>query len=165
VTIISLTSSAVLSSEYEGNLILLFEKNHGEFYLLDVGHAFRLNQKGENVRSGITFLFLLPLSLLFNTSCTTLNDSMKLGAITGALTGAAATYVAQSSSGSSDHGGNILVGAGIGLGAGLLTSYLIHQSVVQDRVDTTHETEIQFGDLPPSPFVFPTPARSKGGQR
>jgi hypothetical protein len=95
-------------------------------------------------------------------SCTTLSQSLELGAPTGALTGAAATYLAQTSSHSPASSENIALGASIGLGVGLLASYLIHDSVAQDRKDLNQQTEMQFGDLPPSPFVFPKPPLKKG---
>lgn len=110
-----------------------------------------------------SFRFLFPLILLSNSACTTLNQSLELGAATGVLTGAGATYLAQTTSRSQASAVNVGYGAAVGLGVGLLTSYLIHQSVVQDRADNAHETEIRFGDLPPSPFVFPIP-KPKGGK-
>lgn len=97
-------------------------------------------------------------------SCTTLNQSLELGATTGAITGAAATYLAQTSSHTAASSENVALGASIGLGVGLLTSYLIHNQVERDRKDVNQQTEMQFGDLPPSPFIFPKPTIKKGGR-
>jgi hypothetical protein len=49
-----------------------------------------------------------------------------------------------------------LAGAGIGLAVGLLTSYIVHGKIADDRNTANQNgTEMYFGDLPPSPFVFP----------
>jgi len=37
----------------------------------------------------------------------------------------------------------------------------VHQSVAEDRVESSKQTEIYFGDLPPSPFLIPG---KKGGR-
>jgi hypothetical protein len=106
-------------------------------------------------------IFLSTLLLL--TSCTTLDESFRLGSAAGALTGVAATYAAGSSSGRTPTMEDAAVGASIGIGLGLITSYFIHQAVATDRQESTRQTEIYFGDLPPSPFIFPSTKR-KGGQ-
>lgn len=108
-------------------------------------------------------LFLSPI-LGFTVSCTTLDQSFRLGAATGALTGAAATYAAGSSSGKQPTLKEVGIGASIGLGLGLITSYFVHQQVVSDREEYSKQTEIYFGDLPPSPFVIPQPKFIKGGR-
>lgn len=97
-------------------------------------------------------------------SCTTLDQSFRLGAATGALTGAAATYAAHSSNGRNPSLEEVGLGATIGLGLGLITSYFVHQQVVEDREEMTKQTEIYFGDLPPSPFMIPQPKLKKGGR-
>lgn len=107
-------------------------------------------------------LMLSPF-LVLAVSCSTLDQSIKLGALTGAATGVAATYAGyQANGGRSPTPEETATGAAIGLGLGLITSYFIHQQVVTDREDTTKQTEIYFGDLPPSPFVIPQP-KLKGG--
>jgi hypothetical protein len=110
--------------------------------------------------------FLLTVLLLITTSCTTMNESLKLGATLGALSGAGATYAAQSESGRGSSGENVALGAGIGMAVGLVTSYIVHKQVEEDRQDTLlQQTEIHFGDLPPSPFIMPKFNPKKGGSR
>lgn len=108
-------------------------------------------------------LYLSPLAAL-SISCTTLNQSFKLGATTGALTGAAAIYSGHSIDGRNPSLEEVGLGASIGLGVGFITSYFIHQQVVEDRDEMSRQTEIYFGDLPPSPFVIPQPKMKKGNK-
>jgi hypothetical protein len=103
-------------------------------------------------------------TFLLLTSCTTLDQSFRLGASTGALTGAAATYAANSASGRSPSIKDVGIGASIGLGIGLIISYFAHEAVVSDRADAVKQTEVYFGDLPPSPFVIPNQNSRKGGR-
>ena len=111
----------------------------------------------------ILTLALFPTLL---TSCATLNESMTLGAGIGALAGGASTYVAQTTSGHSSSLGNVAMGAGIGLGVGLIASYFTHKNVEDTRqACMADQTEMHFGDLPPSPFVFPKAAPKKAGRR
>jgi hypothetical protein len=98
------------------------------------------------------------------TACTTLDQSFKLGGTTGALTGAAAVYSAGSMSGRTPTIEEVGTGAAIGMGLGLLTSYLIHHQVAAEREESARQTEIYFGDLPPSPFVIPGLNSHKGGR-
>lgn len=110
-------------------------------------------------------IIVLSTLLLTITACSTMNDSLKLGAALGAVTGAAATYSAQSATGGPVSGENIALGAGIGLGIGLLTSYVVHRQVESDRQSTDSQyTEMHFGDLPPSPFIMPRVNNKKGGR-
>lgn len=97
-------------------------------------------------------------------SCTTLNESLKLGAATGAFTGAAATYAAQRGAGQSATLEDAAIGASVGLGLGLVISYFIHEEVAEDRAAFARETDMYFGDLPPSPFVVPKTNSKKGGR-
>lgn len=108
------------------------------------------------------FIFLSTLPLL--ASCTTLDQSFRLGAATGALAGAAATYAAGSTSSKPPTLEDVGVGASIGIGLGLITSYFVHEAVVSDREDSAKQTEIYFGDLPPSPFVIPNQNNRKGAR-
>lgn len=108
-------------------------------------------------------LLLSPIVAL-SVSCTTLDQSFRLGAVTGALTGAAATYAGYSTTGRSPTAEEVGLGATIGLGLGLITSYFVHQHVVEEREDMSKQTEIYFGDLPPSPFIIPQPKLKKGGK-
>jgi len=75
--------------------------------------------------------------------------------VSGALTGAAATYAGNSASGRNPFIEEVGLGASIGLGIGLITSYFVHQQVAEDRDEMSRQTEIYFGDLPPSPFMIP----------
>lgn len=108
-------------------------------------------------------LLLSPIVAL-SVSCTTLDQSFRLGAVTGALTGAAATYAGHGASGRSPTAEEVGIGASIGLGIGLLTSYFVHQQVAEDREEMAKQTEIYFGDLPPSPFIIPQQKYKKGAR-
>jgi hypothetical protein len=109
-------------------------------------------------------LFLLSPAVALSVSCTTLDQSLKLGATTGAITGAAAAFTAYRVINHSPTFKEVGPSIGIGLGLGLLTSYLIHQQVAADRIDTSAHTEIHFGDLPPSPFIMPVQNKKKGAK-
>lgn len=109
-------------------------------------------------------IFLIGTIVALTTSCTTLDQSFRLGAAAGGLTGAAATYAAHSTNGRTPSLEEVGLGATIGLGLGLITSYFVHQKVVEERDEMTKQTEIYFGDLPPSPFVIPQPKIKKGGR-
>jgi hypothetical protein len=100
------------------------------------------------------------------TSCATLNESMTLGAGIGAVAGGLATYAAQATApGGSTSADNVLLGAGIGLAVGLVTSYFTHREVEDRRAACmADQIDMQFGDLPPSPFVFPKKLPKKGGR-
>ena len=109
----------------------------------------------------VTLLFL-PLVI---TSCATMNDSIQLGAGMGALTGGAATYAGYSAGGKSPELGTVAMGAGIGAAVGMITSYFTHKKVDEQRQSyMTDQTEMHFGDLPPSPFVVPRKTFKKGGK-
>lgn len=107
--------------------------------------------------------FFLSAILLSTTACSTLNESMQLGATLGAVSGAAATYSANRSVDRTPSFEDVANGAVIGIGVGLLTSYLVHGKVESDRFGGDGKTEMYFGDLPPSPFVFQN-SRNKGGK-
>jgi hypothetical protein len=82
----------------------------------------------------------------------------------GAATGAAATFAGSAAGGKSPSLETVAIGAGIGSAVGLLTSYLIHRSVEDTRSSSdSNQTEMRFGDLPPSPFVVPK-TLPKGGR-
>jgi predicted RNA methylase len=95
--------------------------------------------------------------------CSTLDQSLRLGAATGSLAGAAATFGSERASGRDPSMENVAVGASVGLAVGLLTSYFVHNAVASDSADSQRQTEMYFGDLPPSPFVFPNQNSKKGG--
>lgn len=108
-------------------------------------------------------LFFTSVAML-TSGCSTLDQSFRLGAATGAVAGASATYAAERASGRQPTFEDVGIGASIGLGIGLLTSYFVHQSVVEDRESSTRHTEIYFGDLPPSPFVIPGSNNKRGAR-
>lgn len=113
---------------------------------------------------------MFPLALIVPgiiglSGCSTIDQSLELGATTGFASGALAVYAGHSAAGSKANLEQVAMGAGVGLGIGLLTSYLIHGSVEEDRERrSADQTELHFGDLPPSPFILPV-TRKKGGQR
>ncbi len=110
-------------------------------------------------------VYFLSTILLMNSACTTMNESLQLGAGLGAITGAGAIYTAQKSAGGPSNGEDVALGAGIGLAAGLLTSYIVHRQVEDHRQSFQYEqTEMHFGDLPPSPFIMPSLKSKKGGK-
>jgi hypothetical protein len=108
---------------------------------------------------------LLVFVLASACSCASLNESLTLGGSLGAAAGGVATYAAQGTSGSSVSAENVLLGAGIGMAAGLVTSYFTHEQVEERRAAcVADQIDMQFGDLPPSPFVFPKTLPKKGGR-
>ena len=108
--------------------------------------------------------FVLFLTLL-NISCATLDDSLQLGAGLGAASGVAATYAGHSATGKSPSFETVAAGAGIGLGLGLITSYFTHKKIAEDRLASqSDQVEMHFGDLPPSPFIFPKINSKKGAR-
>ena len=108
----------------------------------------------------------LALIAAVTCSCATLNESMTLGVGMGSVAGGAATYVAQSTAPDKSASlGNIALGAGIGAAVGAITSYFTHKSVEGKRAACmADQTEMHFGDLPPSPFVFPKTLPKKGNR-
>ncbi len=111
-------------------------------------------------------IFILMSLVAGLSGCATMHDSLQLGAGMGALTGGTATYAAYSSTGKSPSLGSLAIGAGIGLGVGILTSYITHQQVEERRGSLySDQTEMHFGDLPPSPFIVPKSAPKKGARQ
>jgi len=110
-------------------------------------------------------IFILMSLIAGLGGCATMHESLQLGASMGAITGGAATYAGHSGSGKSASFGDVALGAGIGLGVGLLTSYITHQQVEERRQSLySEQTEMHFGDLPPSPFIVPKAAPKKGAR-
>ena len=97
--------------------------------------------------------------------CTTLDKSFQLGGALGAATGAVATYAGSTAAGGSASSQEIGVGAGIGFAVGLLASYFIHERIISERAEKAADTELYFGDLPPSPFIIPLKKLKRGGIR
>jgi len=105
---------------------------------------------------------LVPIAALLS-SCATMNDSLQLGGGMGAVTGFAAVYAGHIGSEQKATFSDAAVGAGIGMGLGLITSYLVHRSVEEKRQSfQIDQTEMIFGDLPPSPFIIPKTKPKKG---
>lgn len=100
-------------------------------------------------------VFLIPV--LAVSSCASLKDSMILGGAVGAASVAVPMAISQSTYNHKVDAGQVATSAAVGLGIGLLTSYIIHKTVEREvRPYSTSETpEMHFGDLPPSPFVMP----------
>lgn len=89
-------------------------------------------------------------------SCSTLNQSFQLGGAAGMVGGGLVAYTAHSAASGKANFDQVASGAAFGLVAGLIASYFIHRSVEEDRLKQKEsETEVHFGDLPPSPFIFP----------
>ncbi len=109
-------------------------------------------------------LRVLPLIAL--AGCATMNESLELGGGMGALTGATSTFVAYKSiNGESPAFSSVALGAGVGATLGLLTSYLVHKDVEEKReAMKAEQTDMYFGDLPPSPFVVPKMLPKKGAR-
>lgn len=106
---------------------------------------------------------LLSTALLFSAGCSTLNDSLKLGSVMGAAAGVAAVHAGHNSADVKPSSDEVTTGALIGLTAGLITAYATHKEVEKDRGDLLlDQPDIQFGDLPPSPFVFPKNQNKRG---
>ena len=108
----------------------------------------------------------LVLSAALLSSCATMNESMQLGAALGSATGMAASFAGRAGTGNKTSFDDVAIGAAVGTGLGILTSYLVHNSVAERRQSLQSEqTEMHFGDLPPSPFVLPNSALNRKGAR
>lgn len=95
-------------------------------------------------------------------SCSTLDQSMKLGSGLGAMTGAS-TVLISSNGPSNAKAEDVLMASGIGAIIGGAISFLIHRQIDKERSDFIQSTEVQFGDLPPNPFQFSN-SNNKGGK-
>ena len=110
----------------------------------------------------INLKIILLTLILFENGCSTLDQSIELGASLGSLTGGATTFAGYSAGGNSPDLGTVAIGAGVGAILGIATSYFTHQSVAQDRkACEADQIEMHFGDLPPSPFVIPKNENTK----
>ena len=98
-------------------------------------------------------------------ACSSLPRSLALGGAGGLAVGAYTGSAIYSGPRKQIQTRNTIMGAGIGLGVGLLTSYLLHDHV-QGRVnDVTEATDerLRFGDLPPNPFSSDLPTFEPAG--
>ncbi len=108
--------------------------------------------------------YVLPAIALLTTSCATMDKSLELGASMGTLAGIGAMTAAGAATGKVS-GDGVAIGAGIGAGLGLITAFLLHRSVEDDRrANEAAQTEMHFGDLPPSPFIVPRMPPKKGSK-
>lgn len=107
--------------------------------------------------------FIYLILALALSACSTLDESLELGASLGGASGTAAAVAAYSASGRNPSLESVAIGAGLGAAVGLITSYFTYQKVVEDRKTCeANDIEIHFGDLPPSPFIVPRPAIKRG---
>ena len=99
--------------------------------------------------------YFCPLALALTlVGCATLPRSLVLGGAGGLAIGAYTGSAVYSGPHREIQTRNIVMGAALGLGTGLLTSYLLHRHV-EDRMDALSEANderLRFGDLPPNPF-------------
>ena len=107
------------------------------------------------------YLYLaLALSM---SGCSTMDQSLQLGGAIGALSGTTATYTGYTAGGHPPPFEAVAIGAGIGTLLGITTAYFTHKSVEADRkACDAEQIEMQFGDLPPSPFIVPKQQIKKG---
>lgn len=109
---------------------------------------------------------VLVVTVALMSSCATMKESVQLGATIGTLMGAAAIYGGHATAGTKTSLGDVAIGAGVGTVLGVITSYLVHGSVEEKRSSIlSDQTEMHFGDLPPSPFIIPNPYPAKKGVR
>ena len=87
-------------------------------------------------------------------ACSSLPESLTLGGAAGLSVGAYTGAVADSGPRHEARAKNIAIASSVGLGIGLLSSYLVHRHV-EKRVESAAapaQVETYFGDLPPNPF-------------
>ena len=99
-------------------------------------------------------LLCMALSITFLGSCSTRSRSLILGGAGGVALGGYTGSAVYSGPKRQIQTRNTVMGVGIGLGVGLLTSYLLHNSV-EERFSTQkyyQDERLRFGDLPPNPF-------------
>jgi len=100
------------------------------------------------------------MMILMVSGCASRSRSLILGGAGGVALGAYTGSAVYSGPQNQIKNRNTLMGAGIGLGAGLLASYLLHDHV-EERISTERyqqDERLRFGDLPPNPF---NPANSR----
>ena len=110
-----------------------------------------------------TTIFTLTLM----SSCASLRDTMIIGGVSGAAIGAYTGALAYSGPHHEAQTKNIAITTSVGLGVGLLASYLFHKQVESRIEDSSVVTNpnVFYGDLPPNPFdVKPQPIKTKKGK-
>ncbi len=105
-------------------------------------------------------LFSIALAITLLSGCSTRPRSLILGGAGGVALGGYTGSAVYSGPRKQIQTRNTLMGIGIGLGVGLLTSYLLHNSVEERMNSQKHyqDERLRFGDLPPNPF---NPANQK----
>jgi len=103
-----------------------------------------------------TIILILPFvfTVLGLSGCASRNRSLILGGAGGVAIGAYTGSAVYSGPKNQIQTRNTIMGAGLGLGVGLLTAYLLHDHV-EDRMKTERSEQderLHFGDLPPNPF-------------
>ena len=103
-----------------------------------------------------TIILILPFvfTVLGLSGCASRTRSLILGGAGGVAVGAYTGSAVYSGPKNQIQNRNTIMGAGIGLGVGLLTAYLLHD-YVEDRLKTQRSEQderLHFGDLPPNPF-------------
>ena len=99
-------------------------------------------------------IWIFPFLVMSISGCATRTRSLILGGAGGVAIGGYTGSAIYSGPNRQIQTRNTLLGAGIGLGVGLLTSYLLHVQV-EDRLSGQRYEEderLRFGDLPPNPF-------------
>lgn len=99
-------------------------------------------------------ILIVPFLLMNLAGCATRTRSLILGGAGGVAIGGYTGSAVYSGPQNRIQTRNTLIGAGIGLGVGLLTSYLLHEHV-EDRMSSQRyeqDERLRFGDLPPNPF-------------
>ena len=110
------------------------------------------------------YFHLFTLMGLALSGCSTLDQSIELGSGMGMAIGAGAMVAGSEAAGHSPSMESVAIGAGIGAVLGIATSYFTHKSVESDRkACEADQTEMHFGDLPPSPFIVPQKPQTKKG--
>jgi len=105
-------------------------------------------------------MWIIPFMVLSVTGCATRSRSLILGGAGGVAVGAYSGSAVYSGPQKQIQNRNTLLGAGLGLGVGLHTAYLLHDHV-EDRMSSfryEQDERLRFGDLPPNPF---NPANQK----
>ena len=99
-------------------------------------------------------ILIIPFMFMLISGCATRTRSLILGGAGGVAIGGYTGSAVYSGPENRIQIRNSLLGAGIGLGVGLLTSYLLHDHV-EERMSTQRyeqDERLHFGDLPPNPF-------------
>jgi hypothetical protein len=118
-----------------------------------------------------TVIWIFPFLFMSLAGCATRTRSLILGGAGGVAIGGYTGSAVYSGPEKQIQTRNTLLGAGIGLGVGLLTSYLLHDHVEERMSSQRYEQDerLRFGDLPPNPFNpanqrFLEAPKSKEGQ-